>query len=100
MWNPAHRRTPNHGAAVRAAAADGLGFLGIDVDGALNERIEGDGDISTPGAAVRTLVVHAREDVEVVPDRVERQVEPPRELPQVEARIALQELEDPVTRCQ
>ena len=41
-----------------------------------------------------------REDVEVVPDRVERQVEPPRELPQVEARIALQELEDPVTRCQ
>jgi len=51
--------------AVRAAAADGLGFLGVEVDAGLNERIEGDGDISTAGAAVRTLVVHAREDIEV-----------------------------------
>jgi len=51
--------------AVRAAAADGLGFLGVEVDARLNERIEGDGDISTAGAAVRTLVVHAREDIEV-----------------------------------
>ena len=53
-----------------------------------------------PTSAMGGDRVFAREDVEVVPDRVERQVEPPRELPQVEARIALQELEDPVTRCQ
>jgi acetate kinase len=51
--------------AVRAGAASGLEFLGIEIDPALNERIEGDGDISTPDATVRTLVVHAREDVEV-----------------------------------
>jgi len=51
--------------AVRAAAADGLGFLGVEVDSGLNERIHGDGDISTAGASVRTLVVHAREDIEV-----------------------------------
>jgi len=51
--------------AVRAAAAEGLTFLGIEVDEGLNEHIEGDGDISTKDAAVRTLVVHAREDVEV-----------------------------------
>jgi acetate kinase len=52
-------------AAVRLAAADGLGFMGVEVDAALNERAEGDGDISTDRAEVRTLVVHAREDVEV-----------------------------------
>jgi acetate kinase len=54
--------------AVRAAAAGGLGFLGVEIDLAVNERIEGDGDISTAGAEVRTLVVHAHEDIEVARD--------------------------------
>ena len=51
--------------AVREAAAEGLAFLGVELDTDLNRRIEGDGDISTADADVRALVVHAREDVEV-----------------------------------
>jgi len=50
---------------VRSAAAEGLGFLGIAVDEANNSAIDGDGDVSTADARVRTLVVHAREDIEV-----------------------------------
>ena len=54
--------------AVRAAAADGLGFLGLAVDPALNAGTSGDADISTQNARVRTLVIHAHEDVEVARD--------------------------------
>lgn len=50
---------------VRAAAAEGLRFLGLEIDPGLNGDLKGDGDISTAGAEVRTLVVHAREDIEV-----------------------------------
>jgi acetate kinase len=52
-------------APVRAAAADGLGFLGVAVDAARNDAPDGDADVSADGAAVRTLVVPAREDVEI-----------------------------------
>jgi acetate kinase len=52
-------------ATVREHAAAGLRFLGLEVDPALNEHVKGDADISTAAATVRTLVVHAREDVEV-----------------------------------
>jgi acetate kinase len=51
--------------AVRADAASGLRFLGVEVDAGLNESVQGDADISAAGATVKTLVVHAREDVEV-----------------------------------
>ncbi|HLZ94811.1 MAG TPA: acetate/propionate family kinase [Candidatus Dormibacteraeota bacterium] len=51
--------------AVREAAASGLAFLGVEVDPDLNRKIDGDGDVSAADAEVRTLVVHAREDVEV-----------------------------------
>ncbi len=51
--------------AVRAAAVSGLRFLGLEVDPDRNTKLEGDGDISTVGATTRTLVVRAREDVEV-----------------------------------
>jgi acetate kinase len=50
---------------VRSAAADGLGFLGIAIDAVANSTIAGDGDVSTAEARVRTLVVQAREDIEV-----------------------------------
>lgn len=50
---------------VRSAAAAQLGFLGMAIDEATNSTIEGDGDVSTADARVRTLVVHAREDIEV-----------------------------------
>jgi acetate kinase len=54
-----------HHPAVRAAAAAGLGFLGVDVHPGRNLAARGDGDISADSAAVRTLVVTAREDIEI-----------------------------------
>ena len=53
-----------HNPAVRAAAAEGLGFLGVAVDPDLNGAMT-DADISSQGAAVRTLVITAREDIEI-----------------------------------
>jgi acetate kinase len=54
-----------HQPAVRAAAADGLGFLGVRIDDAANRAAQADTDISAAGAPVRTLVVAAREDIEI-----------------------------------
>jgi len=54
-----------HSWQVRGALADALGYLGVSVDAAANERTTADGDIGTPGAAVRTVVVTAREDLEI-----------------------------------
>jgi acetate kinase len=51
--------------AIRAGATDGLGFLGVALDPAANERGEGDRGIGHPVATVRTLVVAAREDLEI-----------------------------------
>ena len=52
-------------AAVRAAAAEGLAFLGVEVDAARNQAAAGDADISAPGAAAAALVVESREDLEI-----------------------------------
>jgi acetate kinase len=54
-----------HATPVRAAAADGLAFLGVSLDAEANARTASDGEISQSGAAVRTFVVTAREDVEI-----------------------------------
>jgi acetate kinase len=59
-----------HSAAVRSLAADGLGFLGIALDRARNDAGGGAGDgddreIGAAGAAVRTLVISAREDLQI-----------------------------------
>jgi acetate kinase len=54
-----------HAPAVRATAAAGLGFLGVAVDPSANEAARADADISAAGARVRTVVVTAREDLEV-----------------------------------
>ncbi len=53
--------------AVRAGACDGLGYLGVAVDPSLNDRASGSSDVevSAAGASVRTLVIHAREDLEI-----------------------------------
>jgi acetate kinase len=51
--------------AVRAAAVEGMGFLGIAVDAALDAVAVPDCEVTAPGAAVRTFVIAAREDVEV-----------------------------------
>ncbi len=58
-------------AAVRAGAADGLGFLGVGIDPDRNTaHTDGDSDITdlgvaTSGLRVRTLVVEAREELEI-----------------------------------
>jgi len=54
-----------HAPRVRATAAGALGFLGIAVNDAANTTARGDADISASGARVRTIVVTAREDIEV-----------------------------------
>jgi acetate kinase len=53
-----------HAPAVRRRAAAGLGFLGVAV--APGRADTTDADISAPGAAVRTFVITAREDLEIV----------------------------------
>lgn len=54
-----------HAAPVRERAADGLAFLGVAVDRARNASGSGDRDIGAAGAVVRTLVIAAREDLEI-----------------------------------
>ena len=54
-----------HQPSVRAAAGAGLGFLGVEVDAERNRSTTGDGEIGAAGAGVRTVVVTAREDLEI-----------------------------------
>ena len=52
-------------AVVRELAVDGLGFLGVAIDARRNREVVGDGDVSSAGASVKTLVIAAREDLEI-----------------------------------
>jgi len=52
-------------APVRVAAAERLAFIGVEIDPALNATARPDLDISAQGARARTVVIKAREDVEV-----------------------------------
>ena len=52
-----------HAGEVRARAAERLAFLGVAVDPTRDDTT--DGEITAPGALVRTLVVPAREDLEI-----------------------------------
>ena len=54
-----------NGVSVRQLTTDGLGFLGVAVDPGRNEGGPADRQISAAGAAARTLVVAAREDLEI-----------------------------------
>jgi acetate kinase len=54
-----------HSTEIRAQAAAGLGFLGVAVDGDRNAQSQVDCEIGAQGATVRTLVLTAREDVEI-----------------------------------
>jgi acetate kinase len=51
--------------AVRALAVAGLGFVGVAVDELRNGAIDGDGEITAAGADGHTLVIRAREDLEI-----------------------------------
>jgi acetate kinase len=54
-----------HAPAIRARAAAGLAFLGVELDADANVAATADAEIGAPGAAVRALVVTAREDLEI-----------------------------------
>jgi acetate kinase len=54
-----------HSAEVRERVAAKLAFLGIALDGKRNREPGADRDIAGDGAAVRTLVLAAREDLEI-----------------------------------
>jgi acetate kinase len=52
-------------AEIRSRAIAGLGFLGLAIDDQRNTSAEGDVEITESRAQARTLVVHAREDLEI-----------------------------------
>jgi acetate kinase len=54
-----------HSPPVRAAATGRLGHLGVLIDSGRNDDVEHDADISHPRARARTLVVTAREDLQI-----------------------------------
>jgi acetate kinase len=54
-----------HAPEVRRLAAARLEFLGVALDPRANRDGGADRELSAPGAAVRTLVVEAREDLEI-----------------------------------
>lgn len=54
-----------HQPPVRAEAAAGLRFLGVAIDAERNNGAAADADISAARATVRTLVITAREDLEI-----------------------------------
>ncbi|WP_238998493.1 acetate/propionate family kinase [Nocardioides limicola] len=54
-----------HVPEVRTAAAASLGFLGVRLDEDRNRAASADADITADGAAVRTVVVTAAEDLEI-----------------------------------
>jgi acetate kinase len=53
---------------IRERTADGLGFLGIALDAEANAGAAPDAEIGAPGAHVRSLVVEAREDLQIARD--------------------------------
>ncbi len=52
--------------AIRERVAADLGFLGVAVDPDRNAAARPDAEVGSSGAAVRTLVICAREDLEIV----------------------------------
>ncbi len=52
--------------AIRSDTCDGLGWMAVAIDEVANSGVgDADTDISAPGARLRTLVVHAREELEI-----------------------------------
>jgi acetate kinase len=54
-----------HQPPIRGAAASGLRFLGVRIDPDQNDAADPDVDITARDAAARTLVIRAREDLEI-----------------------------------
>jgi len=58
-------RVGERAATIRESAARRLRFLGAELNVRTNATVAGDADVSSPGAAVRILVVESREDLEI-----------------------------------
>ncbi|NVI93212.1 acetate/propionate family kinase [Actinomadura sp. BRA 177] len=54
-----------HDSSVRMRLAEDLTYLGVSIDPSRNDSVGGDTDITAPDASVRTLVIEAREDLEI-----------------------------------
>jgi acetate kinase len=54
-----------HSAEVRALTSAGMSFLGVEIDDRLNATVSGDAEVSTSRARARTVVIRAREDLEI-----------------------------------
>jgi acetate kinase len=54
-----------HSPEVRSRAAAGLHFLGVSLDASLNGDMQADGEIGAAAAPAATLVLSAREDIEI-----------------------------------
>ena len=52
-------------APVRGRVADGLGFLGVEIDPEANAAAHADAEIGPAKARVRTFVIRSREDLEI-----------------------------------
>ena len=52
-------------ARVRELAGARLAYLGVGIDAVVNRSAEGDSDIGAAGAIVRTMVIAAREDLQI-----------------------------------
>ena len=55
-------------AAVRTAACESFGFLGIELDEQKNAQSPADEDIAAPDSAVRVVIVHTQEDWAIAQD--------------------------------
>jgi len=54
-----------HSSTVRRRAVERLGFLGLAIDIHRNDTVHDDGDITAAGATARTVVITAREDLQI-----------------------------------
>ncbi len=54
-----------HSPMIRAMVAARLAWVGVSVDEAANEAASSDADVTSGGAAVRALVITAREDLQI-----------------------------------
>lgn len=52
-------------AMIRHCAAERLAYLGVTVDSRRNDHADDDSDITAATATVRTLVITAREDLQI-----------------------------------
>jgi acetate kinase len=54
-----------HSAMIRRRAAQRLAYLGVAIDPSANDAGREDSDLTAPGATVRTMVITAREDLQI-----------------------------------